>query len=91
MGDRALENRIRKIKELEAQKKEIEAQINSLKDEIRADMTAKQLEEYRTKHFVIRFKEVISRCFDGKAFSSAYPDLYDSYRVVQSSKRLTIS
>lgn len=91
MGDRALENRIRKIRELEAQKKELEAQIASLKDEIRADMTAKRTEEHRTPHFVIRFKEIIGRSFDTKTFKAEHPDMYNSYLVAGSSMRLTIS
>lgn len=91
MGDRALENRIRRIKELEAQKKELEAEISGLKDEIRRDMAEKQLEEHRTKNFVIRFKEIISRRFDSKAFKQDNPELYQQYLAVGSSMRLTIS
>lgn len=91
MGDRALENRIRKIKELEAQKKELERQINDLKDEIRRDMIARQEEEHRTKSFVIRFKEIISNSFDSKRFRAENPDMYSSYLVAGSSMRLTIN
>lgn len=91
MGDRALENRIRRIKELEAQKKALEAEISGLKDEIRRDMAEKQLEEHRTKNFVIRFKEIVSHSFNSKAFKEAEPDLYQQYLVAGSSMRLTIS
>ena len=91
MGDRALENRIRKIKELEAQKKALEAEINDLKDEIRRDMTAKQVEEHRTPHFVIRFKEILSNSFDSKSFRADNPEMYQMYLVAGRSMRLTIS
>ena len=91
LGDRALDNRIRKIKELEAQKKALEAEINSLKDEIRRDMTARSEEEHRTKNYVIRFKQIVSNSFDSKAFKAENPEMYASYLVQGSTKRLTIT
>lgn len=91
MGDRALENRIRKIKDLEAQKKELERQIASLKDEIRRDMAEKKTDEHKTRNFVIRFKEIVSRSFDTKTFRAENPEMYQSYLVTGSTMRLTIS
>ena len=91
MGDRALDNRIRKIKELEAQKKALEQQINSLKDEIRRDMTARQEEEHRTKNFIVRFKEILCKDFDKKRFRAEHPEMYEAYLVPGRSMRLTIS
>ena len=91
MGDRALENRIRKIKELEAQKKELDAQICALNEEIKQDMTSKQLEEHRTKNFIIRFKMIFSNSFDSKRFKAENPDLYAKYLVSGSCMRFTIS
>ena len=38
MGERALENRIKKLKALEEQKKELETQIEGLQEEIKKDM-----------------------------------------------------
>ena len=91
MGDRALENRIRKIKDLEAQRKALDKQIDSLKDEIRADMTARQLAERRTKNFTVRFKEIVSHSFNSRRFKKDHADLYDEYTVCGSTMRLTIS
>ena len=91
MGDRALENRIRKIKDLEAQKKDIDRQISSLKDEIRRDMTARREEEHRTKNFIVRFKEIICNDFDKKRFRAEHPEMYEAYLVPGRSMRLTIS
>ena len=38
MSERMIVNRVKKLKALEAQQKEIEAQIEALKDEIKADI-----------------------------------------------------
>ena len=47
MTERMIVNRVRKLKELEAQQKEIEEQIEALKAEIKADMQRKDLEEQK--------------------------------------------
>ncbi len=91
MGDRALENRIRKIKELEEQKKALETEINDLKDEIRRDMTARNETEHNTGSFIIRFKEILSRSFDRKSFEKDHPRLCKKYMIESCSMRLTIS
>lgn len=58
MGTRALNNRVKKIKELERQKAELEKAIEELKAEIKAEMESKDVKELNTGLYVIRFKEV---------------------------------
>lgn len=45
MGERALQNRIMKLKELEAQQEQIENEAEKIRQEIKADMEKKQVEE----------------------------------------------
>lgn len=90
MGERAIENRVRKIRELEAQKKLLEEQINSLKGEIKDDMLQKGIDECRTKNFIVRWKEIISNSFDSKRFRVENPKAYSSYLVSSRCKRFTI-
>ena len=47
MGERALQNRIMKLKELEAQQEQIEKEAEKIRQEIKADMEEKQVEELR--------------------------------------------
>lgn len=68
MGEKAIENRIRKLqeieaqqKELETQQKELETQVEAIRTEIKADMEMKGLVELKTKNFIIRWKEIISK------------------------------
>ena len=91
LGERAIENRIKKIKDLEAQKKKIEAEISALKDEIKEDMTEKGVDECQTKNFVVRWKKIVSSSFDSKKFKSENPDIYSLYLVQGSCKRFTIN
>ena len=66
MGERALENRIKKLKELEAQQKALEEQAEKIKAEIKADMQKKGQEEVKAGNFIVRLKEVVSSRFDSK-------------------------
>ncbi len=90
MGERAIENRIKKLREIEEQQKVLEAQAEKIKAEIKADMQAKGTEEIRTDNFIVRLKEVIINRFDSKSFAKEHKALYEAYVKQQSSMRFTI-
>ncbi|MDU7706296.1 MAG: hypothetical protein E7J94_03370 [Clostridium sp.] len=91
MTERMIVNRVRKLKELEAQQKEIEEQIEALKAEIKADMQRKDLEEQKAGDYTVRFTTVISNRFDGKAFKADHSKLYDQYMRATESRRFSIA
>ena len=91
MTERMIVNRVRKLKELEAQQKEIEEQIEALKAEIKADMQRKDLEEQKAGDYMVRFTTVISNRFDGKAFKADQAKLYDQYIRTTESRRFSIA
>jgi predicted phage-related endonuclease len=91
MGVRAVENRVRKLKALEEQKKELERQIGELQEEIKNDMESKGIEEMQAGIFIIRFTSVLSNRFDTKSFKEKYEELYKQYTKQVSSRRFTIS
>ena len=62
MGERAIENRIKKLKALEEQKKELEAQISGLQEEIKKDMEAKGIEEMQAGIFIIFLNQKSRLC-----------------------------
>lgn len=91
MGERAIENRIRKLQEIEAQQKELETQAEAIRAEIKADMESKGVEEIQTKNFIIRWKEIMSNRLDGKALKEAFPDVYRQFVRQTQSRRFTIA
>lgn len=90
MTERIIVNRVRKLKELEEQQKEIEQQIEEVKAEIKADMEKKNLEEQRAGDYTIRFTMVVSNRFDGKAFKADHSKLYNQYVRVMESRRFSV-
>lgn len=59
MGTRALNNRVKKIKELERQKAELEKAIEELKAEIKAEMESKDVKELYNEYL----KAAVSKRF----------------------------
>ncbi|MBS5131487.1 MAG: siphovirus Gp157 family protein [Lachnospiraceae bacterium] len=90
MGNKALENRINKLKALEDQKKSIENEMDKLKAEIKADMEHKGVEEIKTGNFIIRLTKVITNRFDGKRFEQEHKKLYEQYMKKTESRRFSI-
>lgn len=60
MTERMIENRIKKLRELEAQQKELEAAAEAIRAELKADLEEKGVDELKTKNFIVRWKEIIS-------------------------------
>ena len=90
MGERALQNRIMKLREIETKQKALEEQAEKIRQEIKADMEAKQVEEMTAGSFVIRWKTILSSRLDGKALKAALPEIYGQYCKASASRRFTI-
>lgn len=91
MGTRALENRVKKLKDLEAQIKELQEQADAVKAEIQAEMTQQDVEHLAAGVFLIRWTRVVSNRFDSKAFKAALPELYAQYTRPSESRRFSIT
>lgn len=91
MTERQIENRVKKLKEIESQRKALEEQEKALKAEIKKDMESKGLEEMKTKNFVICWKEIISNSLDSKALRASFPDICEQFTKQSASKRFTIA
>lgn len=91
MTERQIENRVKKLKAIEKQRKDLEAQEKALKEEIKRDMESKGLEEMKTKNFIIRWKEIISNTLDSKALKATFPDICEQFTKQSASKRFTIA
>lgn len=91
MSERMIENRIKKLQAIEAQQKDLEAQAEAIRAELKATMEEKGLDELQTKNFVIRWKEIISSRLDGKALKAALPEIYNQYCKSSASRRFTIA
>lgn len=91
MGERALQNRVLKLRELEGQQEALQKQIDELKDQIKQDMEQKGVDELQAGSFIIRWKTILSSRFDAKAFQKEHESLYSQYLKQMRSRRFTIA
>lgn len=92
MTNRMIENRVKKIQELEQQKAQIEADIEKLKNELKRDLEEKGETVIRTdKGITVRWQEVVADRFDSKTFKSDFPEMYSRYTKPSVSRRFTWS
>ncbi len=91
MTERMIENRFKRLQEIEAQQKEMETAAEAIRAELKADMEEKGLDELKTKNFILRWKEIISNRLDSKALKAALPDVYGQFCKASASRRFTIA
>ena len=89
MTERMIENRIKKLRELEARQKELEAAAEAIRAELKADLEEKGVNEL--KNFILHWKEIISSRLDSKALKAALPDVYGQFCRASTSRRFTIA
>jgi predicted phage-related endonuclease len=90
MGVVELNKKVTEIKELEQYAKEIQAEIDGLKDEVKAEMDRQGADEITVGVLTVRWKEVVSHRFDSKRFKADHEDMYTAYTKENKSKRFTI-
>ena len=91
MTNQEMLKKVRELKELKAMADELSAEITAIEDVIKAELTAKNVEEMQVDVFKVRYKTVISSRFDSKAFKATHAELYDQYTKQTASKRFSIA
>jgi predicted phage-related endonuclease len=91
MSTKDLTAKVRSLKELEALITEAQAEAESIKDELKAEMINRNTEEMMVDVFKIRYKTVKSNRFDTTAFKSTHKELYNQYIKQTESRRFTVA
>ena len=78
------------LKQLEIQQKELEAQIEAIKDSIKAEMTAHNTDEIFIGTYSVSWKSYTSHRFDSSAFKAEHGDLYKQYTKTIEAKRFIL-
>ena len=83
--------KIEALRDLEELIEEAKAEAETLRDEIKAEMIARDIEELSAGQFIVRWTSILSNRFDTTGFKKAYGDLYKQYTKQTASRRFTIS
>lgn len=76
MSANELTTKIRELKELKKMAEELAAEITSIEDQIKAEMTARDTEEMNIDVYKVRWTTVNGSRFDTTAFKKAMPELH---------------
>lgn len=91
MSTNEISAKIVELKELQLLIEEATAQADSIKDELKAHMTAQGTDELTVGVFKLRYKAVTSSRFDSTAFKAKYSDLYEAYTKPTTSMRFSVA
>ena len=83
--------KIEALRDLEELIEEAKAEAETLRDEIKAEMMARDIEELSAGQFIVRWTSILSNRFDTTGFKKAYGDLYKQYTKQVASRRFTVS
>lgn len=86
-----LSAKVKELRELKMMAAELADEITAIEDQIKAEMTARDIDEIVTDQYRIKWTTVTSTRFDSKAFKIAHADLYDQYAKTTQSRRFTVA
>lgn len=70
---------------------EAKAEVEEIKDSIKAEMADRDLDELEAGSYIVRYKTVATSRFDSTAFKKTYEDLYKAFLKQSTSRRFSIS
>ena len=83
--------KIELLNKYEAMMEELKAEADAVRNSIKAEMEAREVEELIAGQYIVRWTSVLSTRFDSTAFKKVLPDLYKAYTKQTASRRFTIS
>lgn len=84
-------SKIEALREWESLAAEAVAEVESLRDAIKAEMTARGVKEMEAGQYFARYTTVISNRFDSTAFKKALPDVYKAYTKAVTTRRFSVA
>ena len=91
MTTQVMESKIAELKERESVLEEAKAVVEALKDELKAEMTSREVEELECGTHIVRFTSILSNRFDTTTFKKEHAEMHKQYTKQTQSRRFTVS
>lgn len=91
MSTNEMTSKVRELKELQQLIDEATAEAEEIKDQIKAEMTARNTDEMTVDVFKVRWTPVTSKRFDSKAFQKDHADTYGLYLKESTTRRFCVA
>ena len=83
--------KIELLNKYEAMIEELKAEADTVRNSIKAEMEAREVEEMIAGQYIVRYTSILSNRFDSTAFKKVMPEVYKAYTKQVSSRRFSIS
>lgn len=83
--------KIELLNKYEAMMEELKAEADTIRNTIKVEMEAREVEELIAGQYIVRYTAVLSNRFDSTAFKKVMPEVYKAYTKQVSSRRFSIS
>ena len=83
--------KIELLNKYEAMMEELKAEADTIRNSIKAEMEAREVEELIAGQYIVRWTSILSNRFDSTSFKKVMPEVYKAYTKQVSSRRFSIS
>ncbi len=91
MGTMELDSKVKELRELRRMADELQSEIDSLQDIIKAEMTAREVDTITGSDYKITWKSITSTRLDTAALKKALPDVVERFTKTTTSRRFTVA
>lgn len=86
-NNKKLAEKVHLLKQLEREQEGLEAKINNLKNEIKEELTKRGVNELEGEDWKVTWNPYTTTRFDQSKFKTAYPDLYEQFKISSESRK----
>ena len=83
--------KIELLNKYEAMIEEMKNEADTIRNSIKAEMEAREVEELIAGQYIVRWTSVLSQRFDSTAFKKVMPDVYKDFIKQTASRRFSIA
>lgn len=91
MSTKEMNSKIKELRELRRMAEELAAEIETIQDEIKSEMTANNTDSLIGDDWKVTYKTVESSRFDTAAFKKTHTELYEQYTKKTISRRFILA
>ena len=91
MSSSELSSKVQELRELRRMADELAAEMEAISDSIKAEMSAREVDELTGSDWKVTWKAVTTSRFDAKAFKATHAELYGQYTRETTSRRFTVA
>lgn len=91
MTNNEIITKIEALNEWESIIEEAKAEVEALKDSLKAELNNREVEELEAGQYIIRYTSVLTQRFDTTSFKKERPEMYKDFLKQSASRRFSVA